>query len=62
MYVARFVRRGCPDELYFYPKLEDALGHAKLFVGDDSGLYDRIVVENVETEHSEFSLSFEDVA
>jgi hypothetical protein len=50
MYVVRFIRRGAPDELYFYPKQEDALGHANLFEGDDSGLYDRVEVENVETE------------
>ena len=45
MIVVRFVRRdGRPDEEYWYGNLEDAELHFRLFLDDDSGLYDEILL------------------
>lgn len=43
MYVVRFIRKdNQPCEEYYYYKIEDAKYHLSLFVDDDSGLYEKI--------------------
>lgn len=47
-YVVRFVRRDKkPNEEYFYPAYEDAAHHLNLFQEDDSNLYDRIELVDI---------------
>lgn len=49
MYVLRFVRKDDqPPEEYYYRQLEDARYHLSLFINDDSNLYNRIELEDVE--------------
>lgn len=40
---------GCKDT-YWYHNSEDAINHAELFRGDDSGLYESIKVWNYESD------------
>ena len=48
-FVVRFVRRDRkPSEDYYYHSYVDAEHHLRLFEGDDSGLYDRIVLMDSE--------------
>lgn len=43
MYIVRFVRQGSqPNEDYYYHNPLEAIGHMKLFVKDDSGIYKKI--------------------
>ena len=45
MIAVRFVRRdGKPDEEYWYRSFVDAETHFRLFLDDDSGLYDEILL------------------
>ncbi len=45
MYITRFIRKdGKKNEDYWYHTKEEAFAHMKLFSGDDSGLYKRIIV------------------
>lgn len=49
MWVTRFVRKdGQPDEEYYYYTEKEAEDHRGLFDDDDSGLYERIEVEEVD--------------
>lgn len=46
LFVVRFIRAdGGPDEEYYYHFEKDAIGHFRMFLDDDSDLYNRIQVE-----------------
>lgn len=48
-YYVRFIRRDRqPPELYFYWKEEAAREHLKLFIDDDSGIYEKIELRRYE--------------
>lgn len=47
MFLTKFVRKDHqPDEEFWYNNAEDALSHLRLFVNDDSDLYERIIVSD----------------
>ena len=44
--IVRFIRKdNKPDEEYYYNSLESAREHFKLFIGDESGLYEVVLIE-----------------
>lgn len=52
MFIVRFVRRDRhPNEEYYYNTIEEARWHLNLFHEDDSGLYERVVL--IDMNHSE---------
>lgn len=59
MYCVRFIRKDYqPCEEYYYHSIKDADYHFSLFVDDSSDLYDKIVLEDVETNKTIKILSF----
>ena len=49
-----FIRKDMkPEEIYYYNTLAEAQYHLQLFYNDDSGLYQKIEIQNQEEEKLE---------